>query len=317
LEIVGMASDGTEAVLKAAELHPDLILMDVNLPELSGIQAAAKIRGLSPESKILFVSQNLDFDVARAALNAGGFGYVVKSDAESELLTAVQAVMSGERFVSALLSSHDFAGVLGPQAPLRPCIEESVASPSQRLARTEPFAHPHEVEFYSDDESFLVRCTRFIAAALANGDAAISILTRSHRNRLHRKLEAEGCDIATAMEQGRYLPVEPADVHATFLVNDQPDVALFMKASGDLLASALKAATGKDPRVAVCGECASVLHAQDKAEAAFELERAWNELAFLYNVDSLCGYPIERFRSEEQHPAFRRICAEHSAIYSQ
>jgi CheY-like chemotaxis protein len=316
LEIVGMASDGPEAVLKAAELHPDLILMDVNLPELSGIQAAAKIRGLSPESKILFVSQNLDFDVALAALSAGGFGYVVKSDAESELLAAIEAVISGERFVSALLADHDFAGVLGPQAHLRPCIEESVPSPSRRLTRTKPFAHPHEVEFYADDESFLIRCTRFIAAALANGDAAISILTQLHRNRLHRKLDAEGCDIATAMEQGRYLPVEPADVHATFLVNDQPDMALFMKAAGDLLASALKAATGKHPRVAVCGECGSVLHAQGKAEGAFELERVWNELTSMYNVDSLCGYPIERFRSEEQLPVFQRICVEHSAVYS-
>jgi DNA-binding NarL/FixJ family response regulator len=106
LQVVGFASDGPEAVLKAAELRPDLILMDVNLPELSGIQAAARIRGLSPESKILFVSQNLDFDVALSALNAGGFGYVVKSDAESELLTAVEAMMSGKRFVSALLANR-------------------------------------------------------------------------------------------------------------------------------------------------------------------------------------------------------------------
>src|SRR5271154_7162734 len=106
LQIVGSASDGPEAVLKAAELHPDLILMDVNLPELSGIQAAARIRGLSPESKILFVSQILDFDVALAALNVGGFGYVVKSDAESELLTAVEAMMSGKRFVCARMANR-------------------------------------------------------------------------------------------------------------------------------------------------------------------------------------------------------------------
>jgi CheY-like chemotaxis protein len=317
LEIVGMASDGPEAVLKAAELHPDLILMDVNLPELSGINAAAKIRGLSPESKILFVSQNLDFDVALAALNAGGFGYVVKSDAEGELLTAIEAVMSGERFVSALLGSHDFAGVLGPQVSIHPRIEESVALPARRVMRHKPFAHSHEVEFYADDESFLTRCTRFIGAALANGDAAISILTLSLRNRLHRKLEAEGCDITAATQQGRYLPVEPADVHATLLVNDQPDAARFMKASGDLLASALKAATGKHPRVAVCGECATILHAQGKAEAAVELERIWNELATMYNVDSLCGYPVNRFRSEDQSANFQRICAEHSAVYSQ
>lgn len=317
LEIVGMASDGPEAVLKAAELRPDLILMDINLPELSGIQAAAKIRGLSPESKILFVSQNLDFDVALAALNAGGFGYVVKSDAECELLTAVEAVMSGERFVSALLGSHDFVGVLGPQAAIHPRSEESVAMSARRSIRNKPFAHSHEAEFYADDETFLIRCARFIGAALANGDAAISIFTLSHRNRLHQKLEAEGCDFAAAMEQGRYLPVEPADVHATFLVSDHTDAARFMKASGELLASALRAATGKHPRVAACGECASLLHAAGKVEAAVELEQLWNQLASTYNVDTLCGYPVNRFRSENHGPIFQQICAEHSAVYSQ
>jgi len=317
LQIVGVAADGPEAVLKAAELHPDLILMDVNLPELSGIQAAAKIRGLSPESKILFVSQNLDFDVALAALNAGGFGYVVKSDAEIELLTAIETVMSGERFVSALLASHDFAGFLGPQTPVSPRIEERVELPARRLVRNKPFSHSHEVEFYGNDESFLIRCARFIGAALANGDAAISIVTPARRCRLRDKLESEGWDVALAVERGRYVAMEPADLLSIFLVNGQPDAAHFLKAGGALIATALKAATAKHPRVAVCGECPALLHAEGKAEAAVELERIWNELASMYNVDSLCGYPIERFRSEEQSPIFQRICAEHSAAYSQ
>jgi CheY-like chemotaxis protein len=317
LEIVGLASDGPEAVLKAAELHPDLILMDVNLPDLSGIQAAARIRGLSPESKILFVSQNLDFDVALAALNAGGFGYVVKSDAESELLTAIEAVMSGEKFVSALLASHDFAGVLGPQTSIQPRLADTVEIPARRVTRNRPFGHSHEVEFYGNDESFLIRCARFIAAALENGDAAISILSASHGNRLRQKLESEGWDVAAFSKQGRYLAMEPADLVSIFLVNGQPDAAQFLESGGKLIATALQAATGKHPRVAVCGECGSVLHAEGKAEAAIELERVWNELASMYEVDSLCGYPIERFRSEEQSPIFQRICAEHSAAYSQ
>ena len=317
LEIVGLASDGPEAVRKAAELHPELILMDINLPELSGIKAAERIRGLSPESKILFVSQNLDFDVALAALNAGGFGYVVKSDAESELLTAIEAVMSGERFVSALLGSHDFVGVLGPQTPIRPPIEDTAELPARRLLRNKPFPHSHEVEFYGDDESFLMRCTRFIGAALANGDAAIAVMTPSHRDRLRQKLASEGCAIAAAIEQGRFLAMDPADLLSIFLVNGQPDACRFLKAGGAIITTALKAATGKHPRVAVCGECGSLLHTEGKAEAAVELERLWNELASTYNVDGLCGYPIERFRSEEQSPIFQRICAEHSAAYSQ
>jgi CheY-like chemotaxis protein len=317
LQIVGFASDGAEAVLKAGELRPDLILMDVSLPGLSGIHAAARIRGLSPESKILFVSQHLDFDIALAALDAGGLGYVVKSDAEGELLTAVEAVMSGKRFVSALLASQDFAGVMGPHAAIRPRSEESIESSARPLIRNKTIGHFHEVAFYGGDESFLIRCTRFIGAALADGDAVIAIMTPSHHNRLRQKLESEGCDVAEARQQGRYLAMEPSDLLSIFLVNGQPDAGRFLKAGGELLATALKAATGKHPRVAVCGECAALLHANGKAEAAVEMERLWNELAHIYNVDSLCGYPIESFRSEEKGPIFQRICAEHSAVYSQ
>jgi len=116
LHIVGFASDGLEAVQIATELQPDLILMDINLPNGSGISAAGRIRELSLKSKVLFVSQNLDLDVVRAALDAGGCGYVLKSSAESELLAAVEAVMLGKTFVSGELASRDFNHVTGAQA---------------------------------------------------------------------------------------------------------------------------------------------------------------------------------------------------------
>jgi DNA-binding NarL/FixJ family response regulator len=100
LRIVGEASDGMEAVLKAGELKPDLILLDIGLPALHGIQAARHIRTLSPESKIIFVSQESSSDVVREAIGLGARGYVVKTRAASDLLAAVQAVYEGKLFVS-------------------------------------------------------------------------------------------------------------------------------------------------------------------------------------------------------------------------
>src|ERR1700751_5766693 len=107
LHIVCEVSDGLEAVQKAEELHPDLILLDIGLPTLNGIEAARRIRKLSPESKILFVSQESSADVVQEAFSTGAHGYVVKSDAGSELLPAVEAVLQGKRLVSASISSHD------------------------------------------------------------------------------------------------------------------------------------------------------------------------------------------------------------------
>ena len=108
MQVIGVACDGLEAVQKAAELQPDLILLDIGLPMLNGIEAARQIRQVSPNSKILFLSQELDVEVARAALNAGGHGYVVKSDAFSELFAAVETVSLGQKYLSARLRDHTF-----------------------------------------------------------------------------------------------------------------------------------------------------------------------------------------------------------------
>ena len=100
LQVIGEVSDGLEAVQKAVELKPDLILLDIGLPTLNGIEAARRIRKLVPESKIIFLSQEGSADVVQEALSLGAWGYVVKARARSELLAAVEAVILGKQFVS-------------------------------------------------------------------------------------------------------------------------------------------------------------------------------------------------------------------------
>ena len=105
-EVIGYVCDGLVAVEEAEQLHPDLILLDIGLPTLNGIEAATRIREGSPTSKILFVSENRSVDIAEKALRTGGGGYVVKSDAANDLLAAIKAVLEGKRFVSATLAGH-------------------------------------------------------------------------------------------------------------------------------------------------------------------------------------------------------------------
>jgi DNA-binding NarL/FixJ family response regulator len=101
-EIVGEASDGLQAVYQAEKLQPDLILLDLGLPTLNGIQAARRIRQLSPNSKILFVSQNSSPEIAHGALQMGAHGYLVKSDT-NELTSAISTVLAGAQFISSRL----------------------------------------------------------------------------------------------------------------------------------------------------------------------------------------------------------------------
>jgi len=100
LQVIGEVADGLEAVQEAVELKPDLILMDIGLPSLNGIEAARQIRKLVPESKIIFLSQESSAEVVQEAFSLGAWGYVLKTRAGSELLAAVESVISGKRFVS-------------------------------------------------------------------------------------------------------------------------------------------------------------------------------------------------------------------------
>ena len=108
LQIIGEASDGLEAIQKAEEPRPDLILLDVGLPILNGIEAARQIRRIVQESKIIFVSQETSADVVQEAFRVEALGYLAKTDAGSELLPALSAVLRGETLASSRLAEHDF-----------------------------------------------------------------------------------------------------------------------------------------------------------------------------------------------------------------
>jgi DNA-binding NarL/FixJ family response regulator len=115
LKVIGEASDGLEAVRKTEELEPDLMLLDIGLPTLNGIEVARRIRKLCPECKILFLTQETSLDLAHEAFSLGAMGYVVKLHAGRELLPAVDAVCQGRQFVSKGLPSHNWINFTGGQ----------------------------------------------------------------------------------------------------------------------------------------------------------------------------------------------------------
>ena len=100
VQVIGEVADGLEGVQKAEVLEPDLVLLDIGLPTLNGIEAARQIRKRAPDSKIIFVSQESSSEVVQEALKLGAWGYVVKTRASSDLLAAVDAFLEGRQFVS-------------------------------------------------------------------------------------------------------------------------------------------------------------------------------------------------------------------------
>ena len=312
LEIVGEVTDGLEAVQVAEKQCPDLIVLDVGLPSLNGIEVARRIRRYSPESKILFISQESSPDVVRVALATGAQGYIVKMDAETELLEGVNAVLLGNQFVGRRFAGHDFFGV--PHAAASQ--EYRSENASAALQESTKATYRHEVRFYSDDDYFLDSFTQFIGTALKAGKAVIVVATESHRESLLPRLQAHGLDIGALIEQGKYISLDASETISTFMVNDLPDPVEFLRITGDLIAEATKAVQFDPTRVSACGECAPLLWAQGKPEAAIQLEHLWDEIAQSYGLDVLCAYPLGSFQGGMGSHIFERICAEHSGVHS-
>jgi len=103
-QVVREAADGADAVKKALELKPDLLVIDIGLPKLNGIEAAKRIRLNSPACKILFLTSNDDPEIAAEAFAAGADGYVIKIDATPELHAALEATMFGKWYASKSLA---------------------------------------------------------------------------------------------------------------------------------------------------------------------------------------------------------------------
>src|SRR4029077_5646133 len=113
VEVICQSATGEDAVTKAQELQPDLVLLDISLPGISGIEAARQIRKVSAKSRIIFLSQHDSLHMVMEGFKAGGHGYVTKGDAGYELIKAIQNVLQGITFVSKRIIQQGWAADTG------------------------------------------------------------------------------------------------------------------------------------------------------------------------------------------------------------
>ena len=283
--IVGEAADGLEGIRQAEALRPDVVVLDIGLPILNGIEAAGQIRARVPDARLMFVTIESSLDVVDQAFSSGAHGYVYKPRAHRDALPVLDAIIRGGRFVSGGL---------------------------ERIAQGDTLAsHRHDVVFYSSDAVLTGAFTRFIAGALDEEKAVIVLLTDAHDESLQRRLRASHVDIDLATRQKRYVPVSITELLARVMVNGRPDPAKFEDAAQDLLGEVARDAN-RHAGIAACGECSSTVWANGDVEAAIQLEHLWDEIGKSRRMDILCAYPLVARDGSVQ--SVRSLCAEHTAV---
>jgi DNA-binding NarL/FixJ family response regulator len=114
VEVVAEAADGREVLRLAAELRPDVVLMDIMMPELNGLDAAARLAASQPGTRVIILSMNSTEEYVLQALRAGAAGYVLKDASPGELEQALRAVAGGETYLTPAVARHVVAGFLHP-----------------------------------------------------------------------------------------------------------------------------------------------------------------------------------------------------------
>jgi DNA-binding NarL/FixJ family response regulator len=286
-QVIGQASDGLEALQKAEQLQPDLILLDIALPKLNGFETAKRLPLFIRHTKILFISEEASPDMAREAFRVGAHGYVHKLRAARDLLPAIEAVLAGKRFLSRGLNLGE-----GTEVHRR-----------------------HEVQFYSSDSVLLDSFRDCVAVALKTGDAAIVLATKLHQQALVQELQKGGFNIDREIRRGTYIQLDAPYMLSTVVANGMLDRVRFLEGLVGLIASASIATHKENPRIAICGECVGLLLPEGNVTAALQLEKVGNELIQTQNVDIMCAYPSTGFQGEEGDRVFKNICAGHTAVY--
>jgi DNA-binding NarL/FixJ family response regulator len=288
-QVVAEVIGGRAAVREARERRPDVIVLDIGLDDVNGVEAARRIVADNPAARILFLTGQQSPDIAEAALETGARGYLLKTDAGGRLLLAMETILSGGRFLS-------------------PSLPEHVADVPRRAEDV----HGHRAAFHTHEAGLVNDYVRFAEAALAGGDAVIAVATSVRLAQVRDRLIARGVAIHAATRDGRYREIDSMAMIRDLLSNDSLAFDA-VRESGEAL---IESASAGGRRVSVFGEAAPAAWEAGHPQAAVTLERAWDAAVTAGGALLLCGYLIDgrRFASDG-YATFRDVCGAHGDVH--
>lgn len=290
--VTAECEDGSDAVGEAAARKPDLIILDIGLKTMNGVEAARRILRANPDARILFLTGQESRDVAEAVLAIGARGYLLKAEAAGALLRAAEAVAAGARFIS----------------PGLPVDVVDAATPP-------PNGHRHDAVFRSTGAAVVDEYARFAEQALGRGQPVLIVAPRASLEGVHARLEAGGVSVGRAIDEGRYSAIDVEPELAQLMPGGRYDREHFRRcAAATVSTAASRASSGA--RAAICGEIAPRLWKDGRGDVAVDVERVWDETVAAIGADLLCAYSMDASPLDDaEYGVFREICGAHRTVH--
>jgi DNA-binding NarL/FixJ family response regulator len=321
--VCGEAADGIEAVEKATKLRPDVILMDVTMPRMDGVQASKVVRQQVPEAEVILMSQNDPRVVRSQASEIGARDFVAKSDLSRALLSTIEKLVSQRKSGMATdkNSSERAQGLSNnPFTTTDSDLQPEIGGGMKQDLKQQPWCdllagaapRDHIVQLYQD-EQFLSRAVcRFAVSAIHHGEGVILVPTSAHWNALRPRLEAEGVDVTAAQASGQLTVVDADELLPGFMRDAMPDAPLFLGLAGETVAKA----RGGDrfTKVRWWGEMVNVLWERGDVAGSMGLEDLFHKLAHDQEIAIFCSFLMDNFDGEVHARMLPRLGQNHSHI---
>jgi CheY-like chemotaxis protein len=306
--VCGEARDGIDAVDKVRQLRPDIVLMDINMPRMDGLQATQIIRRELPDCKVIIVTQNNARIAREQARIADAKGFVAKSRLARDLILTLGSVAMGND------------GGLDPRKGERRVVSDCHAPDKAVPTEGEPWcgllasAAPcdHIVQLYQDQEFLNRAVCRFAAAAITNGEGVILVPTVAHWDAFRPRLESEGVDVKAAEKRGQLTVVDADTLLPTFMRDGMPDSPVFLGLAQNVVSQAR--GDGRYPKVRWWGEMVNILWERGDIAASMQLEDQFDQLAHEQDIAIFCSFLMDNFDGDVHARMLPRLSENHSHL---
>ena len=307
--VCGEAQDGIDAVDKTRQLRPDVVLMDVNMPRMDGLQATAIIQREFPDCNVIVVTQNETTVAREQARIADADGFVAKSDLSRDLLPTMRRVAMAN---NSRLNSRKGERVNpdGKTASAHGVVANEGEPWSGLLASAAP--SDHIVQLYQDQEFLNRAVCRFAAAAITHGEGVILVPTVAHWDAFRPRLESEGVDVKAAEKRGQLTVVDADNLLPTFMRGGMPDSPVFLGLAQNVVSKAR--GDGRYPKVRWWGEMVNILWERGDVAASMALEDQFDQLAHEQDIAIFCSFLMDNFNGDVHARMLPRLGENHSHL---